>query len=184
MSLQAIQAKLKAPKNQYNTFGKYPYRSQEDILEALKPLLVQYNYSLIISDKIVAVLSRVYVEATVTLYDDQVKAIAQNTAYAREPETRKGMDESQITGATSSYARKYALNGMFLIDDVKDADATNAGDIGITPEQVKEITELIAETDSDNERFWSFAGAETVDKIPSRNYQKVISKLKQKAGQA
>lgn len=182
MSLQAIQAKLRAPKNQHNNFGNYAYRSQEDILEALKPLLATFDYSIIISDKIVAVLSRVYVEATVTLYDDQMKAIAQNTAYAREPENRKGMDESQITGATSSYARKYALNGMFLIDDVKDADATNTGENGtITPEQAKEIKDLFDKAEGINEvAFYKFIGTKDIAKMPTSKYDETVKLLKQK----
>ncbi len=124
MSLQQIQEKLKAPKSQYNKFGKYNYRNQEDILEALKPMLAEYGYTLLITDEIVEVGGRVYVKATPRLYDDGEKPpIAETCGYAREPEDRKGMDASQITGASSSYARKYALNGMFLIDDTKDADS-------------------------------------------------------------
>ena len=115
--LTEIQQKLKAPKNQYNDFGKYKYRSCEDILEAVKPLL--NGCILTISDEVVEVGGRVYVKATATfLGEDKITV----TAYAREPESRKGMDESQITGTASSYARKYALNGLFLIDDTKDAD--------------------------------------------------------------
>lgn len=123
MSLQEIQKELKAPKSQYNTFGNYNYRNQEDILEALKPLLNRYDYTLEISDEMVEVGGRVYVKATPVLKDKAGKVVVTTTAYAREPESRKGMDVSQITGATSSYARKYALNGMFLIDDTKDADS-------------------------------------------------------------
>ena len=112
---------LKAPKGQRNNFGNYNYRSCEDILEAVKPLLLKYGLMMSINDDIVAVLNRVYVKATVTVWTD--KESKQVSAYAREAETKKGMDESQITGAASSYARKYALNGMFLIDDTKDADS-------------------------------------------------------------
>lgn len=116
--LNEIQQKLKAPKSQYNSFGRYHYRTCEDILEAVKPLLG--NATLKINDEVIEVGNRVYVKATVTLRDD--KDLESVTAYAREAETKKGMDESQITGAASSYARKYALNGLFLIDDTKDAD--------------------------------------------------------------
>ena len=122
--LQKIQTALKAPKGQTNAFGKYKYRSCEDILEAVKPLLSEHDISLVIADKIVEVGGRVYVEATAELSDGE-KVIATSCASAREPELKKGMDEAQITGATSSYARKYALNGLFAIDDTKDADATN-----------------------------------------------------------
>ena len=122
--LATIQQKLKAPKGQMNTFGKYKYRSCEDILEAVKPLLG--DLVLTISDDIVEVGGRVYVKATVSLSSGSGNV--STTAFARESDTKKGMDESQITGATSSYARKYALNGLFCIDDTKDSDATNQHD--------------------------------------------------------
>ena len=112
---------LKAPKGQRNNFGNYNYRSCEDILEAVKPLLLKYSLMMSINDDVVSILDRVYVKATVTVWND--KESKQVSAFAREAETKKGMDESQITGAASSYARKYALNGMFLIDDTKDADS-------------------------------------------------------------
>ena len=122
--LEAIQKSLKAPKGQMNKFGGYRYRSCEDILEAVKPLL---NGAVVtLSDTIREVGGRVYVEAEATFIDGENSVTV--TAYAREAETKKGMDESQITGAASSYARKYALNGLFLIDDTKDADATNTGE--------------------------------------------------------
>lgn len=118
--LLAIQTKLKAPKGQYNSFGKYSYRSAEDILEAVKPLNAEQGLLLTITDEIKEVGGRIYVVATATVSDgtDELKV----NAFAREPENKKGMDESQITGATSSYARKYALNGLYAIDDNKDAD--------------------------------------------------------------
>jgi hypothetical protein len=116
--LSEIQKKLKAPKNQFNSFGKYKYRSCEDILEGIKPLL--NGGSLRLEDEIVMIGSRYYVKATATLSDGTETVSA--SAFAREPENKKGMDESQITGTASSYARKYALNGLFCIDDTKDAD--------------------------------------------------------------
>lgn len=118
--LLAIQDKLKAPKGQFNSFGKYKYRSAEDILEAVKPLCVEQNALLTLSDEMVAINERYYIKATVTLKTG--KDSISVTAYARESENKKGMDDSQITGTASSYARKYALNGLFLIDDTKDAD--------------------------------------------------------------
>ncbi|CAW93232.1 ERF family protein [Streptococcus equi] len=118
--LRCIQADLIAPKGQYNSFGKYAYRSAEDILEALKPLLKKYDASIVLSDEIVQVGERYYVEATATLY--AMGECVGNKAYAREDETKKGMDGAQITGAASSYARKYALNGLLAIDDNNDAD--------------------------------------------------------------
>lgn len=118
--LQAIQSELVAPKGQYNSFGKYNYRSAEDILEALKPILKKHNAAITLSDEIVYIEGRYYVEASVTLYAEG-EAIGAK-ASAREEETKKGMDGSQITGTASSYARKYALNGLFAIDDNKDPD--------------------------------------------------------------
>ena len=115
-----IQRELKAPKNQRNDFGKYNYRSCEDILEAVKPLLAAEGLVLTITDNIEMIGGRYYVQATATVTDGE-KSIS-TTAFAREAEGRKGMDESQVTGSSSSYARKYALNGLFCIDDTKDAD--------------------------------------------------------------
>jgi hypothetical protein len=123
--LLQIQSKLKVPKGQYNEFGKYKYRSCEDILEALKPLLAEVKAAVILNDEIVQVGERIYVKATASFIDIEDKQTITTTAYAREEETKKGMDGSQITGASSSYARKYALNGLFAIDDNKDSDATN-----------------------------------------------------------
>lgn len=120
-ALRLIQQELKAPKGQYNSFGKYHYRSCEDIVESVKPLLAKHGAQLTLTDDIVMVGDRIYVKATATLYDE--KGVSETaTAFAREPEQKKGMDESQITGTASSYARKYALNGLFLIDDTKDPD--------------------------------------------------------------
>ena len=118
-----VQSTLKAPKNQRNNFGNYNYRSCEDILEAVKPLLAENGLILTISDDMVMLGNRFYVKAEATITDGENKIT--NTAFAREEETKKGMDASQITGAASSYARKYALNGLFCIDDTKDTDATN-----------------------------------------------------------
>jgi len=123
--MQSIQSELKAPKGQTNKFGGYSYRSAEDILEAVKPLLNKYNCFLTVSDEIVEVGGRVYVKATATVHESHSDPIASTTAFAREAEVKKGMDDAQITGSASSYARKYALNGLFAIDDTKDADATN-----------------------------------------------------------
>lgn len=123
--LAAVQKVLKAPKNQYNSFGKYSYRSCEDILEAAKPLCIENGLILTISDDIVAVGDRYYIKATAAVIDVSDGERVETSGIAREAEERKGMDSSQVTGSTSSYARKYALNGLFSIDDTKDADATN-----------------------------------------------------------
>lgn len=119
--LISIQQELKAPKGQYNSFGKYHYRSCEDILEAVKPLLGKHSCILNISDQIELVGDRFYVKATATIINSEGKSVT-TTAFAREQESKAGMDSSQLTGSTSSYARKYALNGLFCIDDTKDAD--------------------------------------------------------------
>ena len=123
--LQGIQSSLKAPKGQTNKFGGYRYRSAEDILEALKPLLGEWGCSLVIQDDMVEVGGRVYVKATANLIDNETESVLSTSAFAREAEAKKGMDDAQITGSASSYARKYALNGLFAIDDTKDPDATN-----------------------------------------------------------
>lgn len=116
------QAELKAPKNQYNSFGKYNYRSCEDILEAAKPINKKHGLVLLLTDKPVCIGQRYYIEATARLYDIESDQFIEATASAREADTKKGMDDSQVTGTASSYARKYALNGLFNIDDTKDAD--------------------------------------------------------------
>lgn len=157
-----IQSELKAPKNQMNKFGGYKYRSAEDILEAVKPLLKITGCYLTISDSMELIGERYYVKATATLTNPDGDSISV-CAYAREEETKKGMDASQITGAASSYARKYALNGLFCIDDTKDSDATNThDDVNSTPpakkgkaaddisedESLRIITEAIGAIDS------------------------------------
>ena len=120
--LSAIQTRIKAPKDLYNKFGEYYYRNAESILEAVKPYLTEYNLSLVINDEIVVIGERYYVKATVTLADSDSDGFCEISAYARETLERPKMDASQITGSASSYARKYALNGLFLLDDTKDAD--------------------------------------------------------------
>jgi hypothetical protein len=121
--LAEIQAKLKAPKGQFNSFGKYHYRSAEDILEAVKKVVNPMGFSIVLTDQVKEIGGRIYVEAIASLFNGELEYSA--TGLAREEETKKGMDGSQITGAASSYARKYALNGLFAIDDTKDSDATN-----------------------------------------------------------
>ncbi|HBF4149896.1 TPA: ERF family protein [Clostridioides difficile] len=125
IKLVNIQNTLKAPKNQYNNFRKYNYRSCEDILEGLKPILKEEKALVILDDKVVQIGTRFYVEATATLIDAETGEKVSAKALAREDETKKGMDLAQVTGSVSSYARKYALNGLFCIDDTKDSDATN-----------------------------------------------------------
>lgn len=140
--LRIIQSKLKAPKSQTNTFGKYRYRSCEDILTAVKPLLAEQKCTLMLSDDILAVGNRVYVKATATLRNAAGDVIGTTTAFAREEEIKKGMDASQITGTASSYARKYALNGLFCIDDTKDADALNT-----SPEYTSQLPQALLDVE-------------------------------------
>lgn len=125
--LKEIQQKLKAPKSQYNDFGKYNYRNCEDILESLKPLLSEQNCTVYIMDEIILIGERYYLKATVHFVDNESAEEITTTAYAREENEKRGMDLAQLTGSTSSYARKYALNGMFAIDDTKDSDYLNDG---------------------------------------------------------
>ena len=125
LKLMNVQSELNAPKNLYNSFGKYSYRSAEGIMEALKPLLLKHKAAVIINDDIVFIEGRHYVKATTKFIDVETGEMVEVSAFARESVDKKGQDESQITGSTSSYARKYSLNAMFLIDDCKDADATN-----------------------------------------------------------
>lgn len=126
--LLTVQSELKAPKSQYNSFGKYNYRSAEDIVEAAKPLCKAHGILLTLSDSVELVGEKAYIKATASVVDvTDPNGKVEVSAYAREPLDKKGMDDSQITGAASSYARKYALNGLFAIDDTKDADSTNAG---------------------------------------------------------
>lgn len=136
-SLVAIQSKLKAPKGQFNSFGKYHYRSAEDILEAVKPLLAEHNVVLNISDRVELIGTRYYIVSTAKVIKGEEEIISEGRA--REDESKKGMDGAQVTGASSSYARKYALNGLFCIDDTKDADTDEyAKQQQATPKQAKQ----------------------------------------------
>ena len=173
--LAKIQKELKAPKNQFNKFGNYSYRSQEDILEAVKPLLD--DLVLLVSDEIVAIGGRVFVKATAKLTDG--KETIENTAYAREAQNRKGMDDAQITGATSSYARKYALNGLFAIDDVKDADTMERP----KPVTTKELQDLIQKTSNPEQTQESLLNAfkkESLHALTQGELRKAILTIKSK----
>lgn len=145
--LIAIQSELKAPKSQFNKFGGYKYRKAEDILEAVKPLLAKQKCTLIITDDVVLIGNRIYVKATATIKNEKGECETTN-GWAREEETKKGMDGSQITGASSSYARKYALNGLFAIDDNADSETTNDGQHQAAQQQTQTQQPTVQQTAS------------------------------------
>ena len=186
--LIAIQSELKAPKSQYNNFGKYAYRNCEDILESLKPLLKEHKSTIYISDEIVTVLERFYVKATVTFIDAETGEKIINTAYAREEEDKKGMDGSQVTGSSSSYARKYALNGMFAIDDTKDSDFTNTtvkGDNSALSEaQIKRLLAIASKVnisaDDVKKVVAKSFGVQDLRKMNKQQYDEICSRLEKK----
>lgn len=181
--LSNIQNELKAPKGQYNKFGGYKYRSCEDILEAVKPICKKYNTVLVLSDTLVNIGERYYIQATAKLTDiekptEMEDTCISNTAYAREEESKKGMDGSQITGTASSYARKYALNGLFNIDDTKDADTdeftkqTQGNDENkISKDQVNTLYDIIKNRGVEND--------EVLATLKEKGYEKLADiKLK------
>lgn len=176
----SVQTELKAPKGQRNSFGNYNYRSCEDIFEAVKPLLSKHGLVLIAGDELVEIGGRNYVKATVKLTDGETTI--ENTAYAREEETKKGMDGSQITGASSSYARKYALNGLFLIDDTKDSDATNThgkAEPKATAEQIKKLKSFVKDTDG-LKAMLNYFGVGSLEDITEKQAQEVIAQKEKK----
>ena len=187
--LIAIQSELKAPKSQYNNFGKYAYRNCEDILESLKPLLKEHKSTIYISDEIVTVLERFYIKATVTFIDAETGESITNTAYAREEESKKGMDGSQVTGASSSYARKYALNGMFAIDDTKDSDFTNTtvkGDNSALSEaQIKRLLAIASKVNISADDVKVVVakkfGVQDLRKMNKQQYDEICSRLEKKS---
>lgn len=166
--LATIQKKLKCEKSQYNSFGKYKYRSCEDILKAVKPLLDETKTVLTLSDELVAIGERYYVKATATLLDTEESKdvpFISTTAYAREEETKKGMDGSQITGTASSYARKYALGGLFDIDDGIDSDVTNTGEAKTARAKTSVQQKSKIDFDAIDERIKNATTADEVRKI-------------------
>lgn len=201
-ALKKIQQELKAPKNQVNSFGGFNYRSAEDILEAVKPLLAKYNAEMIIYDDIIEVGGRVYVKATAEISDG--KQTIKVTACAREPLQKTKMDEPQITGTASSYARKYALNGLFLIDDTKDADTDEynrqtsepqqkantsrgsarnqqaAGCEKISKATVQTLDGLIKQTNSDYKKLLDFFKVGKLEDLTAEQARKCYAMLKSK----
>lgn len=180
--LLAIQLELKAPKSQYNSFGKYHYRNCEDILEAVKPIAGKYGAVLTLTDDIVVVGDRHYVKATAMLYDAESGESVGNTAFAREEAEKKGMDGSQVTGASSSYARKYALNGLFAIDDTKDSDATNNGEGSKPQAQAKPAPKTAPKTNEKGKVVETLTKSELVTVWGVKNAEETISWLERKFG--
>ena len=181
--LAIIQQDLKAPKNQYNSFGDYKYRSCEDILEAVKPLLKKLNLILRLNDELINIGDRYYIKALVAITDIKTEASLSATAYARETENKPKMDAAQITGTANSYARKYALNGLFLIDDTKDADTDeHAKQTGAEPKQEKKATEkqvsMIQSLSKDVKTITDYYKVETLNDLTTAQASEVIGKLK------
>jgi len=187
-ALATIQKELKAPKGQFNSFGKYAYRSCEDILTALKKLLEKTETVLILNDEVVNIGNRFYVKAIATLSNGEETITS--TAFAREEEIKKGMDGSQITGASSSYARKYALNGLFGIDDNKDSDKTNKGLVGAnkglkqgSTSNFDKAKEVIERTDDKNTLEESISKIVTSDKYTDDEKETLVQMIENKLGQ-
>lgn len=172
--LSDLQCELKVPKNQINTFGKYKYRSCEDIVELAKQIAKKHGLTIIISDDIKVYGNRVYVNATVTIYDNDSEDKISNNAFAREPEIKKGMDESQITGTASSYARKYALNGILLLDDTKDVDV----DEKKATEQF--CLDLIKQTNTNQQEVLKYYQVKKIEDLMPSQFNNLIQKLSKK----
>lgn len=181
--LLAIQMELKAPKNQFNGFGKYSYRSCEDILEAVKPLCEKQGLVLMLSDSLEYISGRFYIKAMAILTDTETGKQISASAFAREDETKKGMDGSQITGSASSYARKYALNGLFCIDDTKDADTRdNRSEVQLASQKQKNELEVLCQrTGSELAKVLSWVGCSDLAALTVPAWNKAIAGLRAKA---
>lgn len=184
--LSNIQSELKCNKSQYNSFGKYKYRSCEDILEALKPICKKYNAVLVLSDTLVNIGDRYYIQATARLTDieknvENEDTCISNTAYAREEAEKKGMDGSQITGTASSYARKYALNGLFNIDDTKNADTDEfamQGNDKVTDVEAKTIYALIQKSGKDINKLLEYYKIKNTNELTKAQYVEALKMIK------
>lgn len=181
--LQAVQMELKAPKDQYNNFGKYSYRSCEDILEAVKPLCEKQGLLLSLTDEIVEMGGRNYIKAIARVIEMDTGKEFFTTAFAREDELKKGMDGSQISGCASSYARKYALNGLFCIDDTKDADTRdNRSEVQLTTQkQQNELEVLCQKTGTDLQIVLSWAHCRNIKELTIPAWQQAVARLRAKA---
>ena len=173
--LTRIQAEIHAPKGKRNEFGKFNYRSAEDILSAAKPIHASYDQSLVISYEIVQIGDRYYVKATAVIHP----LGANSVAFAREQLDKKGMDQAQITGSASSYARKYALAGLFALDNEEEPD--NSGESEkITDEQVEQIESLVKKTKSDKAKFLAWLGVKELNEIGAKNFDHIVEVLNKK----
>ena len=195
--LSAVQQELKAPKNRRNTFGKYNYRSCEDILEAVKPILAKHKATILITDDISEVGGKVYIQATVRFVDLEERGdMITVNAFARESVDKKGMDDAQITGTSSSYARKYALNGLFLIDDVKDPDSDeykeetdqknkasakkpkdSVLDEYVNAGQLETLNMLLKKAEITEDKFREIYNIATMPEFPANKYDDAVKKL-------
>ena len=181
--LQAVQMELKAPKDQYNNFGKYSYRSCEDILEVVKPLCQKQGLLLSLTDEIVEMGGRNYIKSIARVIEMETGKDFFTVAFAREDETKKGMDGSQISGCASSYARKYALNGLFCIDDTKDADTLdNRSEVQLaTQKQQNELEVLCQKTGSDLKKVLAWVHCQNIKELTVPAWNKAIDGLRAKA---
>ena len=187
--LNIVQSKMKAPKNLFNSFGKYKYRNAESILEAFKPYGKELGLVLMLNDSVEQVGDRVYIKATATLIDIEDNSQTEVSAYAREPMSKKGLDDSQLSGATSSYARKYCLNGLFLLDDTKDADtdeyrtqAENQYNAQkpqkVSDVQVKSLMNVITKKGLDADDLLSRVGADDISDLTPEKYNEIVMMLR------
>lgn len=189
--LVKIQQKLKAPKGQYNGFGKYYYRSCEDIMTAVKPLCAEHDAVLTVTDDMVLIGERFYVKATATLHNLEGTKAVSVSAFARESDSKAGMDSAQITGSASSYARKYALNGLFCIDDTKDADAlppseskpseNKASESKVSAKQIADLQSLAKQKGVAIEAIVSGYSLASIKDISPAQYQQAMGSLKKRA---
>ena len=181
--LMNIQSELKAPKNLVNKFGGFNYRSCEDILEAVKPLLKKYNCTLQVSDELENIGGKNYIKSTARLIDIDSTSSIDNTAYAREAEEKKGMSEEMLTGSCSSYCRKYWLNGLFLIDDNKDPDSSDVLDEqNERLELISEFNNLADETNLNRDALYEKLGVNSSNDISSTKLKELIETMKKKKG--
>lgn len=178
--LQAVQMELKAPKDQYNDFGKYSYRSCEDILEVVKPLCQKQGLLLSLTDEIVEIGGRNYIKSIARVIEMETGKDFFTTAFAREDELKKGMDGSQISGCASSYARKYALNGLFCIDDTKDADTLdNRSEVQLaTQKQQNELEVLCQKTGSDLKKVLAWVHCQNIKELTVPAWQRAVAGLR------